>query len=98
MDEKKISEGAKENIVLEKNSAEKEYNNNQLNDELERLAQTFRDELKKAKELSDDDFIEAYADDLGVFRKMNFVNVAENAVKIKVGVKVINIVLFAVKI
>lgn len=65
-DEKKISDGAKEEIVLEKTSAEKDYSDNQLNEELERLAQTFRDELKKAQELSEEDFIEAYADDLGI--------------------------------
>lgn len=65
-DENKISEGAKEEIVLEKNSAEKEYADNQLNDELEKLAQTFREELRKAKELSDEEFVEAYADELGV--------------------------------
>lgn len=65
-DEKKISDGAKEEIVLEKTSAERDYSDSQLNDELERLAQTFREELKKAQELSDEDFVEAYADDLGV--------------------------------
>ncbi len=65
-DEKKIKEGTKEDIVLEKRSGEKEFSGAELNDELERLAQTFRNELKKAQELSDEEFVEAYADDLGI--------------------------------
>lgn len=65
-DEKMVNGDSKEELVLEKKSAEHEYTNTQLNDELEKLAQTFRDELKKAQELSDEEFIEAYADDLGV--------------------------------
>ena len=65
-DENKLNDGTKEEIFLEKKSAEKNYSDNQLNDELEKLAQTFREELKKAQELSDEEFIEAYADDLGI--------------------------------
>ncbi len=65
-DDKKINEGTKEEIVLEKRSAEKEYSGEALNDELERLAQTFREELEKAQELSDEEFEEVYADDLGI--------------------------------
>ena len=68
-DEKKVNEGTKEEKVLEKRSAEKEYSGEALNEELERLAQTFRDELKKAKELSDDEFEEVYADDSGIIPK-----------------------------
>ena len=68
-DEKKVNEGTKEEKVLEKRSAEKEYSGEALNEELERLAQTVRDELKKAKELSDDEFEEVYADDSGIIPK-----------------------------
>lgn len=65
-DEKKVNNNSKEEIVLEKNSAENEYSDSQLDDELEKLAQTFREELKKAQELSDEEFVEAYVDDFGV--------------------------------
>ncbi len=65
-DENILNEETKEEILLEKASAEKSYSNDALADELESLAQTFREELKKAQELSDEEFIEAYADDLGI--------------------------------
>lgn len=65
-DEKKINPESKEDIVFSKNSAEGSYTDEALNDELEMLAQTFREELKKAQELPEEEFIEAYADDLGI--------------------------------
>lgn len=65
-EDKKINTSKKKEIVFEKKSAERDYSSNDLNDELERLAQTFREELEKAEELSDEEFIEVFADDLGV--------------------------------
>ena len=65
-DENVLNNETKEEILLEKASAEKSYSNDALTDELESLAQTFREELKKAQELSDEEFVEAYADDLGI--------------------------------
>lgn len=65
-DEKMLNEGTKEEIVLEKKSAEKDYADAQLNDELEKLAETFREELRKAKELTEEEFIEAYSDEFGI--------------------------------
>ncbi len=65
-DEKKYLNDEKEEVVLEKQSSQSEYTQSELNEELEKLAQTFRDELKKASELSQEEFEEAYADELGI--------------------------------
>lgn len=65
-DEKKLSEQNKEEIVTGKHSGESSYSEESLHDELEKLAETFRQELKKAQEMSDEEFEEVYADELGV--------------------------------
>ena len=65
-DEKKLREQNKEDIVTEKHSGESSYSEESLHDELEKLAETFRQELKKAQEMSDEEFEEVYADELGV--------------------------------
>ncbi len=65
-EEKKLTNDEKEERVVEKQSSQGDYSRSELNDELEKLAQTFRDELKKAQEMSDEEFEEAYADELGI--------------------------------
>ncbi len=65
-EEKKINSENKEKIVTDKYSGESSFSNDELNDELERLAETFRQELKKAQEMSDEEFEEVYADEFGV--------------------------------
>ncbi|MBR0536314.1 MAG: hypothetical protein IIX14_08060 [Clostridia bacterium] len=64
-DEKSISASSKEEIVYEKNTSDG-YTQESLNNELEKLAQLFSEELKKAEALSDEDFVEAYADEEGI--------------------------------
>lgn len=65
-DEKKLNEQNKEEIVTGKYSGEKSYSEESLHDELEKLAETFRQELKKAQEMSEEEFEEVYADEEGV--------------------------------
>ncbi len=65
-DKKEISEKSKESSVVKKQSSQSEYTQNELSNELERLAQTFKEELEKAKELPDEEFEEVYADELGI--------------------------------
>ncbi len=65
-EEKKVNSENKEKIVTDKYSGESAFSNSELNDELERLAETFRQELKKAQEMSDEEFEEVYADELGI--------------------------------
>ncbi len=56
----------KEKIVADKYSGESAFSGNELNDELERLAETFRQELKKAQEMTEEEFEEAFADEFGI--------------------------------
>jgi hypothetical protein len=65
-EDKKLDARKKSGIVLEKRSAEKSYSSSELNDELEKLVKTFQEELDKAQELSDEEFVEVFADELGV--------------------------------
>ncbi len=65
-EDKNKSNDKKEKIVTDKYSKETAYTGNELNDELERLAETFRQELKKAQNMSDEEFEEAYVDDEGI--------------------------------
>ncbi len=65
-EEKNIGSRKKSDIVLEKKSAEKSYSSSELNDELEKLVKTFQAELDKAQELSEEEFVEVFADDLGI--------------------------------
>ncbi len=65
-EEKKVNSESKEKIVTDKYSGESAFSGNELNEELERLAETFRQELKKAQEMSDEEFEEVYADELGI--------------------------------
>ncbi len=65
-EEKKVNAENKEKIVTDKYSGQSSFSGNELNEELERLAETFRQELKKAQELSDEEFEEVYADELGI--------------------------------
>ncbi len=65
-EENKITNEEKEERVIEKRSSQDEYTKSELDVELEKLAQTFRDELKKAQEMSDEEFEEVYADEQGI--------------------------------
>lgn len=65
-DEKNLNERNKEEIVTGKYSGEKSYSEESLHDELEKLAETFRQELKKAQEMSEEEFEEVYADEEGI--------------------------------
>ncbi len=65
---KKIPEN-KEKIVEDKYSGKASYSGDQLNDELEKLAETFRQELKKAQEMSDEEFVERFIDEQGVIEE-----------------------------
>ena len=65
-DEKELSAEQKEEIVTEKYSGEKSFEETALKDELEKLAETFRQELNKASEMSEEEFEEAFADELGI--------------------------------
>ncbi len=65
-DKKKISDEVKEDRVVGKSTSQGAYTQDELADELESLAQTFREELEKAKELPDEEFEVAYADEFGV--------------------------------
>ena len=65
-DEKKINPESREDAVLSRNSGEGSYSADALNDELEMLAGIFREELKNAEDMPEEEFIEAYADELGI--------------------------------
>lgn len=65
-EEKNFDSQKKKNIVLEKKSAQKAYSATDLDDELEKLVKTFQEELDKAQELSDEEFVEVFADEFGI--------------------------------
>lgn len=65
-DEKKTNPESREDAVLSKNSGESGYTPEALNDELEMLAGIFREELKNAEQMPEEEFIEAFADELGI--------------------------------
>lgn len=65
-DERELSAERKKEIVTEKYSGEKAYEQDALTDELEKLAETFRQELTKASEMNEQEFEEAFADELGI--------------------------------
>lgn len=65
-DEKKVNPESREDAVFSRNSGEGSYSAEALNDELEMLAGIFREELKNAEDMPEEEFIEAYADELGI--------------------------------
>ncbi len=65
-DEKKVNPDSREDAVFSRNSGEGSYSAEALNNELEMLAGIFREELKNAEDMPEEEFIEAYADELGI--------------------------------
>ncbi len=65
-DEKKTNPESREDAVFSKNSGESGYTPQALNEELEMLAGIFREELRHAEQMPEEEFIEAFADELGI--------------------------------